>query len=181
MLMAGQPQVRSLATEVQSLLSSFEGFHLTPLEWLHMTTQVVGAVDKVDRSQFGEMLAVAHDALHNLKPVPVTAERLLYHPEAIMLSVEPAIDLQPVREAAQRATRKVLIHSDEPTDGSKNWTPHVTIAYSTKDQPAQPIISALGKACPNLQFTVEELTLVVQWGKERLWDWEPVGTVKLSG
>jgi 2'-5' RNA ligase len=180
MLMSGQPQVRTLAAETQSVLSTFHGFHMTPLEWLHITTLVVGPAGEVSRDQFSDMIAAARETLHDVKPISVTARKFLYHPEAIMLSVAPSLNLRPIREAAHRATRTVLKRSDESTSGSSDWNPHVTIAYSTKEQLAGPIISTLGTTFPNLDFTVEELTLVVQWGEERLWDWEPVGTIRLS-
>jgi hypothetical protein len=57
--------------------------------------------------------------------------------------------------------------------------PHVTICYSTASQPAAPIIDALGLELPSRQIQISELSLVVQHGPERDWNWTTIGTVRL--
>jgi hypothetical protein len=52
-------------------------------------------------------------------------------------------------------------------------------SYSTAAQPAEPVIAAPGKRVPTRCIAIDRLSLVVQWGPERLWDRETVGTVKL--
>jgi hypothetical protein len=41
MLMREYPAVRGIVAAVQERLASFNGFHMTPHEWLHMTTLIV--------------------------------------------------------------------------------------------------------------------------------------------
>jgi hypothetical protein len=65
--------------------------------------------------------------------------------------------------------------SDRP-----GWTPHVTLCYSTANQPAEPIIEALGKSFPGRGISVSGLSLVIQDGPERDWTWTTVGTVHLQ-
>lgn len=90
--------------------------------------------------------------------------------------------MRPVLEAVQSATRKVTGKDGFVNGGSaSDWIPHITLCYSTGRQPAEPIITTLGKRLGIWDITVDALSLVVQWGPERLWDWEPVGTISLMG
>jgi hypothetical protein len=55
-----------------------------------------------------------------------------------------------------------------------------SVSYSTADQPAGPIIAALGTAIRSRHLQIRSVSLVIQWGPERLWDWEPVDTIELG-
>jgi hypothetical protein len=69
----------------------------------------------------------------------------------------------------------------EPAAGhqSPDWSPHVTICYSTANQPARPIIDALGLQLPSRTMHVSALSLVIQHGPEREWNWTTVETIRL--
>jgi hypothetical protein len=56
----------------------------------------------------------------------------------------------------------------------------MTVSYSTADQPAGPIIAALGTSIRSRHLQIRSVSLVIQWGPERLWDWEPVDMIKLG-
>jgi hypothetical protein len=104
----------------------------------------------------------------------------MYHPEAIMLAVQPEHALDPILRAVQTATR-LATGTEGAINGSlPSWTPHITLSYSTAEQPSGPIIASLGKELPGCDVVVSAVSLVIQWGPERLWDWEPVGTVQLG-
>ncbi len=177
-LMHDYPQAVELARQAQQRLSRFGGLHMTPLEWLHMTALVAGPAADLTGDQLDQMAKTAAELLADLPPVQVTLGKVLYHPEAIMLAVTPAQALAPFREAARTATRKVMGHQVPGGDPS-TWTPHVTICYSTSDQPAQPIIAALGRQLPKTQIQIRALSLIIQHGPERRWDWRTVRTIRL--
>lgn len=175
-LMRDYPQVGELASQARQLLAPFTGLHMTPPEWLHMTTHVAGPADQFSDQQMQHMTAVASDFLASVPPITVSLGKILYHPEAIMLAVTPVVDLSPIRAAALAATNAVASPAnDEATD----WTPHVTLCYSTAQQPAQPIITALGKQLPAHQIDIDAVSLVIQDGPERAWNWTTVGTIRL--
>ncbi|GAA5168085.1 hypothetical protein GCM10023321_61680 [Pseudonocardia eucalypti] len=178
-LMRTYPGAQKAALNAQRILSGFPGFHMTPHEWLHMTTLTVGSTEEVSRQQMIQMLEGAQQILSHVEPIPVKLGKILYHPEAVMLAVHPAGALKPILNAAQKVTLTV---TGRPglIDGSHEWTPHMTVSYSTASQSADPIIAALGKTVGEYHVVVDALTLVVQWGAERLWDWEPVGTATLG-
>ncbi|MBB4931380.1 2'-5' RNA ligase [Lipingzhangella halophila] len=178
-LLGDDSQVRAAAAWAQEQLAGISGLHLTPLRWLHATTLVAGPTEEISEAHREAMVAEVRRELAHVSPVPVTLERVLWHPEAIMLGVEPQRALDPVQEAARRATR-VATGRDQVNEAQPVWTPHVTIAYSTTGQPAEPIIAVLGRRVPRHEVTVDALSLVVQWGPEREWSWEVVATVKLG-
>jgi hypothetical protein len=52
------------------------------------------------------------------------------------------------------------------------------IGYSTSRQPAKPIIDALGTQLPGCDIDISALSLVIQHGPERAWDWSTVSTIR---
>ena len=179
-LMRDYPQAVALAQLAQQRLSQFSGLHMTPLEWLHMTTMVAGPAADFTDDQLARMAKTATEALHNIPPVEVELGRIIYHPEAIMLAASPAQALTPLREAARMATSSAS-GKDAPSGDSTPWHPHITICYSTAQQDAEPIIAALGKQLPKCDITIEALSLVIQHGPERHWDWSTAATIPLAG
>lgn len=179
-LLHDHPQVRALASEAQRRLSSFTGLHFTPEKWLHVTTLVVGSTVQIPSEQTTAMLREATRTLSDVQPISVSLGRVLYHPEAIMLGVQPERALDPILQGVRAATRSALGKDGAISGSFSSWTPHVTVAYSTAEQPAEPIIATLGKKLPTRTVLVNAVTLVIQRGAERLWDWKPIGTIRLG-
>jgi 2'-5' RNA ligase len=176
-LMADQPEVVDLAHQAADRLAPFSGLHMTPTERLHMTTLVVGPAERVTDQQIQQMPKIAAEHLKGVRPIPVSLRKILYHAEAIVLAVTPGAALGPLRSAAAAATERVGIAAND----GLGWAPHITLCYSTADQSARRIIDTLGMHLPKREISVSSLSLVVQAGPEREWDWTTVGTVRLGG
>jgi 2'-5' RNA ligase len=179
-LLGDNAELRSMAEKAHARLSKFSGLHQTPLRWLHITALIAGSTDEIEDSGMSGMLAEARTLLSDTAPIKVTFSRVLYHPEAIVLGVYPQGALAPIHEAALAATRAVTGRDGKVSDCKQPWKPHVTLCYSTGRQPAAPIIAALGKELPACEVSVQSLSLVVQRGPERLWDWHRIGTAHLG-
>jgi 2'-5' RNA ligase len=177
-LMRDHPEVADLARQARQRLARFSGLHFTPLNWLHMTTLVVGPADDFSPSQQQQMIQTAGVLLADTPPVTATLGRIGYHPEAIVIAVTPAEALVPIHDASRAATAHARGNSHQD-DQQPSWMPHVTICYSTATQPATPIIGALGLELPSRQIQINTLSLVIQHGPERDWNWTTVGTVRL--
>ena len=175
-LMADQPDVIDLACQAADRLAPFTGLHLTPLNRLHMTILVVGPAEGITDEQLQQMTKIADARLHSTKPIGGHIGKILYHAEAITLAVTPAESLMPIRAAAIEATEQVGIAAAERPD----WIPHVTLCYSTANQPAQPIIDLLGRRLPEREISVRRLSLVIQDGPEREWNWTTVSTIHIG-
>jgi 2'-5' RNA ligase len=178
-LMKDHPQVINLARAAQQQLTQFPGLHLTPLGWLHITTLIAGPADRFSDDQLQQMIKIASRLLADTPPITVTVGGILYHPEAIMLAVKPTQALATVRQAVQAATQTVA-RGHEPTGAPMPWIPHVTICYSTADQATEPITEAIGQPAHGCEIQVSTVSLVIQRGPERLWDWRTVHTIRLT-
>lgn len=176
-LMRDHPEVGKLAEQARHRLAPFDGLHMTPTECLHMTTLVAGPADWFSKEQRQQMIQTASDQLADVPPVTVSLSKIVYHPEAIIFAVTPGAALAALRSAAIAATRAAgcdaIGHDEE-------WRPHVTLCYSTSDQPARPIVDALGMSLPENTIAVRRLSLVIQTGSELAWDWSIVGTADLA-
>jgi 2'-5' RNA ligase len=180
LLLGGHAGVRAAAAAVQQRLARFTGLHMTPPQWLHVTVLRAGTAALVTQDDMSRMLARAQAELARTAPVTVTLQRIFYHPEAIVLSVSPGSALAPVLSAARTATREVL--GANASDGEEDeWMPHLTLCYSTAEQPAAPVIAELGKTIPACEATIGEISLVVQEGAEDHWDWRVAGSARLLG
>lgn len=175
-LMRDYLSVARAVGEVQEELSQFSELHMTPLDWLHITILDAGSTKNISRVQMTSMLAVAQRELCGLESIRVSLGKIYYHPEAVVLGVSPCNALAPLFAAAQSAMLEVVGNSEVL---ETSWMPHLTISYSTARQPAEPIVSTLGDSVEEIEIVVDAMTLVVQWGAERLWNWEPIGTVHL--
>ena len=180
MLFRDTPAVRATARNAQARLAPFRDLHMTPEEWLHATALVAGTTDDISGEDLELMLSGAQQHLGSIQPIDVAVSRILYHPEAIMLGFTPEGALDPIHRAVRQATLAVTGRTGSVTGPAARWTPHITISYSTGRQPMAPIADALGREVPACDITVRAVSLVIQWGPERLWNWQPVGTVTLG-
>ncbi len=110
-------------------------------------------------------------------------------------------DLAPVREIARQARQRLApftglhmtpirwLHvtvllagrAADLTQADMDEMIAMTLCYSTSQQPAAPVITALGKMLPSCEVTIDKLSLVVQQGPALSWNWRRVGAVRLPG
>lgn len=180
-LLGDNTELRSIAEKARARLAKFPDLHQTPLRWLHVTTLIAGSAEEIGDSGLSRMLTEARTLLSDTAPIDISLSRVLYHPEAIVLDVHPQEALGPIRQAAHAATRAVMGRDARVSDSIELWKPHVTLCYSTGRQPAGPVIAALGKELPTCEVSVRSLSLVVQRGPERLWNWHHIGSAHLGG
>jgi 2'-5' RNA ligase len=143
-----------------------------------MTTLALGSAEAIKPDQRSHLVSEAPKHLQSIQPVTVSLDRVLYHPEAIMAGTSSPETLRPIHEAIKAATRTVLGRNERTEPPS--WTPHVTLCYSTEEQQAAPLIEALGNKLPPCEVTIRNVSLVLQRGPERLWDWHPIAHVSLG-
>jgi 2'-5' RNA ligase len=180
-ILLGENQaLRSMVADAHDRLSKFSGLHLTPLRWLHITTHIAGPANQIDHNDMSQMVELAKGALADRAPIQVTFQSVFYHPEAIVLGAHPQEALAPIRQAALAATQAVTGKDSTAPEPTQQWMPHLTLCYSTGRQPTAPIVAALGTDLPACQVSIQSLSLVVQQGPERLWDWHHIGTAYLG-
>ncbi|MEW2354332.1 2'-5' RNA ligase family protein [Spirillospora sp. NPDC029432] len=177
-LLHDQPELRALVRQCQDKLDGLDGLDLIPEEWLHMTTQIVGFADEIRAAEVDTMVDEAAKRLGALEPIEVELGRLWFHSEAVMLGVRPSRALHPVREAIREAVAaSVHVHQ---LDDDPEWTPHVSVAYSHADRPAEPVVSALALRPAPRPLRVSEVHLVEQVREGRLYRWDVRAEVPLA-
>jgi 2'-5' RNA ligase len=177
-LLGEDPAVRAIVQEAHDRLAGLPGLDLVPHEFIHLTTFIAGYSHEITEQQIGVMAEKATQQLATVEPITVTLGRVLYHPEAIVLEARPADRLRPLLEAAKFATRAAT--GRDGLLAHDAWIPHVTVAYSSADGPAAPIIGALGKRLPDREVTIRSIHLVNQDGPETVWDWRPLTEIRLG-
>ncbi|HUJ06670.1 MAG TPA: 2'-5' RNA ligase family protein [Streptosporangiaceae bacterium] len=173
-----QPAVAALAAMAQRKLAGLSCLDPVPTRWLHLTTLVVGFADETDQSAVDAMVGQARALLAAVRPVRVSLGRVFYHPEAVVLPVEPLRALDPVLDAVTAACAAAGLDGQPDT---RPWLPHVSVAYANTCAPAAPVIAALGRRLPPAQVTVRSVSLVAQTQVGRSWQWRPVAEVPLAG
>jgi len=176
-LFRDQPRMHELVAAAQRKLADLPGLDLVPLQWLHLTTLVVGFADEVPAQAVDTMVTTARQLLAPDEPIRVSLGRVFYHPEAVVLLVEPAEALEPVLSAVQVATREAGCQGHTGTDP---WRPHISIAYSNGPGPAAPVIEALGLRVPPAEIAIGSVSLVAQAQVGHSWQWQPVAEVRLG-
>jgi 2'-5' RNA ligase len=178
MLLHDQPAVRELVEVAQERLAGLSGLDLVPIQWLHLTTYIIGFVDEVPEEKITAMVAEARRLLTPMSPIPIMLGRIFYHPEAITLPVEPIDALSPVLDAVRAASDVVGCSGHTDTNP---WRPHISIAYSNGAWPTAPIIAALGRSLPSISVMIGSVSLVAQTQVGRTWQWRAVAEVPFAG
>jgi 2'-5' RNA ligase len=178
MLFHDQPRVRQLAAMAQERLVGIPGLDMVPMEWLHLTTYIVGFADELSESSVEIMICEARRLLGDVAPITVRLGRVHYHPTAVVLPVEPLRALDPALDAVKAATHFAGLEGHSDTDP---WLPHVSVAYPNRPGPAAPIIAALGRRLPEAEVTIRSVSLVSQTQVGRTWQWRPVAEATLTG
>jgi 2'-5' RNA ligase len=177
-LFADQPAVHRLADMAEQRLAGMSGLDMVPRRWLHLTTLIVGFADEVPVSRVEAMTGEARRRLGGVAPIPVTLGRVLYHPEAVTLAVEPRGALDRVLEAVRAAAQAAGCDGHTDTDP---WIPHISVAYSHASGPAAPVIEALGRWLPRTEIAISSVSLVAQTQVGRSWQWREVAGAQLRG
>ena len=172
-----QPKVLELAEIAQARLHSQAGLDMIERHLLHLTTYIVGFVDEVPMHAVNQMIDDARDRLSRIAPIRVMVGKIGYHPQAVMLLVEPSEALNPTLDAVRSATEAAGFEGHTDTDP---WRPHISVSYSHASGPAAPIVAALGRSLPETEITVKSISLVSQTQVGHSWQWEPVAEVYLT-
>jgi hypothetical protein len=178
MLFHDQPRVLELAAMAQERLAGLSGLDMVAMEWLHLTTYIAGFVDELPDGSVEAMVSKARSLLADIGSIPVSLGRVYYHPQAVVLAVEPSGALDPVLDAVRTATRVAGCNGHTDTDP---WRPHVSVAYPNRAGLASPVVAALGRWLPRVEVTIRSVSLVAQTQVGRSWQWRPVAEVGFTG
>lgn len=166
--------VRRLAGACHELLRDVSGLDLVPLDWLHMTTLVVGPRDEIPPAASRSMVRTAREAMRDLAPITVELGEPRVHAEGVTVGPRPPYALRPIWERVCAASSPVIPRLPD------DWWAHLSVAYGNAPAPDAPIADALWPAPAPVEWTVRSVHLVAQRRTGHLYHWEPVATVPLG-
>ncbi|MEO3745680.1 2'-5' RNA ligase family protein [Plantactinospora sp. B5E13] len=163
-----------LVARYQEAIRDFAGLDLIPQHWLHLTTQGVGFMDDLAAESIDRLV---HNVGKRLAEVPapvVTFHRPTVRGEAIYLLATPAEPVTEVRTAVRAAIGEALGEErvERAVEGASGFRPHVSIAYSNRDQPAAPIAEALDRVVTEpVTVTLDQIELLEYHRDRRMYEW----------
>jgi 2'-5' RNA ligase len=159
---------------------SLAGLDLIPHGWLHLTVQGVGMVADVPTAQRDAIVAAVRTELAALRPPVVTFHEPVVRPEAIALPPAPVEQVQQLRAAIR--TGMAAVRGDAVPESPSGFQPHVSIAYVSEDQPAAPVIRALGQApaVEPVTTTLTTVSLIEMHRDRRMYEWQTVAAAAIG-
>jgi 2'-5' RNA ligase len=178
LLFHDQPALTGLVATAQAKLAGLAEIDPVPIQWLHLTTLIVGFADEVPAQAIEVMTEQARARLAPVAPIPILLRHVVYDPEAVVLVVEPFGVLDPVLAALRSAAVAAGIQAEADEDV---WLPHISIAYSNRTAPAAPVIDALGTRLPDTKVRISSASLVAQTQVGHSWQWRHLAQAQLQG
>jgi 2'-5' RNA ligase len=176
----GQAALRRVVGDYHARLAELRGLDPVPLEWLHLTVQGIGFVDRVDAGEVERIVAAVRRRCAALAPVRLTLGPAELQAEGVWLRVAPAVVVRRVRAAVRAGIAEVWGAARVP-ESAGGFTTHVSLAYSNTDGPSAPYAAALAAVGPR-SATVEIAAIqAISLGRDgHLYRWDKVATVPLG-
>jgi 2'-5' RNA ligase len=175
----GQRDLYKLVDAYGERLAGIPGLDPIPHRWLHLTTQGLGFVDEVPAPEVDAVIAAAGERLAKIQPPSITIGPAIVDLEVVRLKVQPVEDLIPIRRALRDAI--VAVRGTDLLMESEEWTPHISVAYSSSEGPMEPISAAIRSELPPVSATVSEVQLIVLGRDNKMYEWQTRAAVPLGG
>jgi 2'-5' RNA ligase len=165
-----QPDVQRYAAAYRDALAHLPGLGPIPDQWLHLTMQGLGFADEVDERDVQAIAAAAQSRLSDHPPLELNLTDVIVTPEAVLAPALPADAVTAVRDTIRAAIADIWPSVPEAPDG---FHPHVSIAYSNTEAPAEPVYQALSTvntAPATARITAADLIVIHR--DRRMYEWE---------
>jgi 2'-5' RNA ligase len=159
-------------------LSGLPGLDLIPARWLHLTTQGVGFTDEVPEQDVAAIIDAAGERLAGLAPITATLGPVTVTPEAILLDVAPVPELRAMRNELRAAIADVW--GPERVMETAEWTPHVSVAYSSSTAPAAEYVAAAAGGSDTEDVMIDHVQLITLGRDHRMYEWTTRADVLLG-
>jgi|HigsolmetaAR206D_1030411.scaffolds.fasta_scaffold01546_8 hypothetical protein len=181
--MGRHPELVALVERYQRAIDTFPGLDLIPRRWLHLTTQGVGFVDDLPRESIDRLVRVVGERLAEVPAPVVTFHRPTVRGEAVYLLADPAEPIAAVRSAVRGAIGEALGEEqvDRGTEGADVFRPHVSIAYSNREQPGAPIVEALERVVTEpVTVVLDQIELLEYHRDRRMYEWTQARPLRIG-
>ena len=171
-------EVHRMMSAYRAILADLDGLDLIPDRWLHLTMQGLGFTDEVSEDDVSAIVEAAQSRLAQQPVFEIALRSMSVTPEAVEAFAEPAEPVREVRNAIRQAIGDVWSTVPEDEDG---FTPHVSVAYSSADRSAAPVIHAVQNAdIPPASARVRSADLIVLHRDNYMYEWDTFAKVPLG-
>jgi 2'-5' RNA ligase len=177
---AGARELRQLAAAHQEALAPIGALGPIPLPWLHLTMQGVGFTSEVTAAQAGRIAGAARPHLAGLPPLVLRFGPAQVSPEAVLLNPAEPEPVAAVRRAVRAGIAEVL-GEDRVPERADRFRPHVSVAYSTREDGAGPAVAAVEAVTATAEVPVAAASLLVIHRDRKVYQWEIVEQVPIGG
>jgi 2'-5' RNA ligase len=180
---ADLPAVRELTRQAQERLAGLDGLDLVPAQWLHMTVQSVGFTDEVSSADVDAIVAAARHRLANVGAPRVRIGPAQVVGEGVIVTVLPRDALAKDGLTAVRDGLLAAIADTWPAAAvpeSAGWMPHVSVAYSHVNGPADAYEAALAGEDTTVDVTISAVRMIILGRDEHTYTWNEHAKVPLA-
>ncbi|GAA3143560.1 2'-5' RNA ligase family protein [Kribbella aluminosa] len=159
-----------LHTRYQHLVGSLPGISPVPVQWLHLTLQGIGFVDKVPQADLDPIIDAAHRRLEHFRPFEITLGPAVVDVESLQLPVSPVDRLRRLRGQLRAAITDVWGRDSVPE--LPELDPHVSLGYWNRSAAAAPLrqqVNALGNCVAKTEVT--HVSLINLTRDQRQYEW----------
>jgi 2'-5' RNA ligase len=165
--------LRDLAATCQQQLRDYDCLDPVPADGLHLTVRRLAFADEIDPATVTTVAGRVAERCRHIPAFTVRVGPLAGSSGAVRFTVTPWEPLAGLRAAVDEAA----VAGGLPA-ADRDFRPHVGIAYSNRDVPAEPIVRQVARLrnLPPVQVPVVDLRLVRLYrdGRSYLWDTETV-------
>jgi 2'-5' RNA ligase len=124
-------------TGYQRVVGSLPGISPVPAQWLHLTLQGIGFVDKVPQADLDPIIDAAERRLEHFRPFEIKLGPAVVDVESLQLPVSPADRLRRLRDQLRAAVTDVWGRDSVPE--LPELDPHISLGYWNRNAPAEPL------------------------------------------
>jgi 2'-5' RNA ligase len=175
-----QSELWRLVNEYQRALASFSGLDLIPRQWLHLTVQGIGFTSATMTDDVEHILKAAQRRLAALPRVVLNFHAPVVADEAVVLPPDEESTVSELRRAIRSAIADA-VGTENVSESGDHFRPHVSLAYSNREQEAAPILEAIqATSVKPARLSIPTASLIVIHRDHRVYQWETVAKVPIG-
>ncbi|KPM52685.1 2'-5' RNA ligase family protein [Frankia sp. B2] len=169
--------LRDLAATCQQQLHDLACLDPVPGEGLHLTVRRLAFTDEIDPATLGAVTRRVAEQCRHQPAFRLRVGPLAGSSGAVRFTVTPWEPLIRLRSSVDDVSTACGLPAVK-----RRFRPHVGIAYSNRDTPAEPIIHRVAglRDLPPAEISVADLRLVRLYREGRTYQWDTVAVVPLS-
>jgi 2'-5' RNA ligase len=163
----------------QSLVGSLPGLSPVPVQWLHLTLQGIGFVDKVPQADLDPIIEAAQRRLEHFRPFEIKLGPAVVDVESLQLPVTPVDRMRRLRAQLRAAVTDVWGRDSVPE--LPELDPHVSLGYWNQIAPAEPLRQRVNALSGGVAITeVTHVSLINLSRDHNQYEWTKYADLRLG-